>query len=236
MGTGTFERLAAEGAGHVLAGSHARESTPVEGGSRWSVSCLLLPGDELAAELDAVTTEASRLTGDSHWRTGARSFAHVTVRALEHHRAQVPSGDETVARYAAALRRAAARCGPVSLRVDGLILTPATLMACATQVDGSADRLADAFAEELGADGWREGGFRRDIWYANLLHLSGDVAHPRPLVDWVADRRHLPLGELAAAQVHLARYRWVDGPGARGMQPVVLERVPLVGGTGRLRP
>jgi hypothetical protein len=140
MGTGTFERLAAEGAAHVLAGSHARESTPVEGGSRWSVSCLLLPGDELAAELDAVTTEASRLTGDSHWRTGARGFAHVTVRALEHHRAQVPSGDETVARYAAALRRAAARCGPVSLRVDGLILTPATLMACATQVDGSADR------------------------------------------------------------------------------------------------
>ena len=102
-------------------------------------------------------------------------------------------------------------------------------------MDGSADRLADAFAEELGVDGWREGGFRRDIWYVNLLHLAGDVAHPRPLVDWVASRRHLPLGEMTATEAHLARYRWVDGPGSRGMQPVVLERVPLAGGAGGLR-
>ena len=236
MGTGTFERLAAEGAAHTLAGSHARESRPVEGGPRWPVSCLLLPGEDLAGHLDAVTGEAARLAGDTHWRTGARGFAHVTVRALEHHRAHVPAGDETVGRYGAALRRAAARCGPVSLRVAGLILTPATLMACATQVDGSGDRLADAFADELGADGWREGGFRRDIWYVNLLHLTGDVAHPRPLVDWVAARRHLPLGEMTATEAHLARYRWVDGPGLRGMQPVVLGRVPLAGGAGRLRP
>ena len=236
MGTGTFERLAAEGAAHTLAGSHTRESRPVEGGPRWPVSCLLLPGDDLAGHLDAVTGEATRLAGDTHWRTGARGFAHVTVRALEHHRAQVAADDETVARYGAALRRAATRCGPVSLRVAGLILTPATLMACATQVDGSADRLADAFAEELGADGWREGGSRRDIWYVNLLHLSGDVAHPRPLVDWVAARRHLPLGEMTATETHLARYRWVEGPGARGMQPVLLERVSLAGATGRLRP
>jgi hypothetical protein len=148
----------------------------------------------------------------------------------------VPAVDETVARYDAPLRRAAARCGPVSLRVAGLILTPATLMACATQVDGSADRLADAFAEELGVDGWREGGFRRDIWYVNLLHLSGDVAQPRPLVDWVAARRHLPLGEMTVSVAHFARYRWVDRPGSRGMQPVVLERVPLAGTAGRLRP
>ncbi len=124
----------------------------------------------------------------------------------------------------------------MSLRVAGLILTPATLMACVAQVDDSADRLADAFAEELGTDGWREGGFRRDIWYANLLHLSGDVAHPRPLVDWVAARRHLPLGEMTATEVHLARYRWVDEHGSRGMQPVVLEQVPLAGAAGRLRP
>ena len=227
MGTGTFERLAAEGTAHTLAGSHARESPPVEGAPRWPVSCLLLPKGDLASHLDAVTGEAGRLAGDTHWRTGARGFAHVTVRALEHHRAQVAADDETVARYGAALRRAAARCGPVSLRVAGLILTPATLMACATQVDGSADRLAVAFAEELGVDGWREGGFRRDIWYVNLLHLSGDVAHPRPLVDWVAARRHLPLGEMTATEAHLARYRWVDGPALRGMQPVVLERVPL---------
>jgi len=62
------------------------------------------------------------------------------------------------------------------------------------------------------------------------------VAHPRPLADWVAARRHLPLGEMAATEAHLARYRWVDRPGARGMQPVVLERVPLAGAAGRLRP
>ena len=227
MGTGTFERLAAEGAAHTLAGTHTRESPPVEGAPRWPVSCLLLPHADLAGHLDTVTAQAAQLAGGAHWRTGARGFAHVTVRALEHHRAEVPAGDETVARYGAALQRAAARCGPVSLLVAGLILTPATLMACATQVDGSADRLADAFAGELGADGWREHGFRRDIWYVNLLHLSADVAHPRSLVDWVAARRHLPLGEMTATEAHLVRYRWVEGPGSRGMQPVVLERVPL---------
>ena len=102
-------------------------------------------------------------------------------------------------------------------------------------MDGSADRLADAFAEELGADGWREGGFRRDIWYANLLHLSGDVAHPRRLVDWVAARRHLPLGELTATASTSPATAGSTGPGPRDAagRP---DRVPLAGGAGRLRP
>jgi hypothetical protein len=40
---------------------------------------------------------------------------------------------------------------------------------------------------------------------------------------------------MTATEAHLARYRWVDEAGSRGMQPVVLERVPLAGGAARLR-
>ena len=162
MGAATFDALAAEGAARCLAGTSRREAPPTEGQPRWGLSCLLLPGPVLARRLDALTTQAAALAGPRHWRTGAAGFSHVTVRSLERFRGTVPEHDAALARYAAALRRAAGRCGPVHLELTGVILTPATVMACAEQVDGSADRLADALAEELGEDGWHEGSRRRE--------------------------------------------------------------------------
>jgi hypothetical protein len=115
--------------------------------------------------------------------------------------------------------------------LPGIILTPATVMACAEQVDGSADRLADALAEELGEDGWHEGSRRRNLRYVNLLHLIGAVHQPRELVDWAAAHRRRRMGATTASIATLARYELVDEPGARGMRPVVLRQAPL-GGCG----
>ena len=59
-------------------------------------------------------------------------------------------------------------------------------MVCAHPVDDNADRFMDLLKDELGDDAWREAGFRRDIWYANILHFAADIARPAELIEWVA--------------------------------------------------
>jgi hypothetical protein len=157
MGAATFDALHREGVACCLAGTSRRELPPTEGQPRWGLSCLLLPDPVLAGRLDALTRQAAALAGPLHWRSGASGFAHVTVRSLEPFRATVPDHDAALGRYDAALRRAAGRCGPVHLQLTGVILTAATVMACAEQVDGSADRLADALAEGSLRAGGRAG-------------------------------------------------------------------------------
>ncbi len=61
----------------------------------------------------------------------------------------------------------------------------------------------------------------------DAVTITGDVG-TAPDVTWDS--------KMTATEVHLARYRWVDEHGSRGMQPVVLEQVPLAGAAGRLRP
>ena len=120
-----FDELFDEAVPTVLAGGHGRDEPPVEGG-RWPVTVVLLPDDALATRLHEVTLEAARLAGPGHWHTGAAGVSHLTVRALEGYRASVTVEDPAVARYARAMRRAAARCGPVGVEVTGLTLTPST--------------------------------------------------------------------------------------------------------------
>ena len=65
---------------------------------------------------------------------------HITVLNLEPYGEKVPDDDPDVARYAAGLRAAAARCGPVRLRLAGLSLAPTGFLAATWPVDGAADR------------------------------------------------------------------------------------------------
>jgi hypothetical protein len=96
----------------------------------------------------------------------------------------------------------------------GLTLTPSGVMACAVPVDCAADRLANRLADELGADGYLEAGFDRNIWYATLLHFTGELLQPAALVEWVAERRRTDLGITLADRTHLMRFRY------DGRQPV----------------
>ena len=95
-------------------------------------------------------------------------------------------------------------------------------MVCAHPVDDNADRFMDLLNDELGDDAWREAGFRRDIWYANLLHFAADIAAPSELIEWVAQRRELDLGRVVIDIAELVRFRYEDGAEGRLMRPVVL--------------
>ncbi|MFC6016346.1 hypothetical protein ACFP2T_09060 [Plantactinospora solaniradicis] len=219
-----FDRLFARGRAAVLAGTHYRDTPPVDGGG-WGLSVVLLPDPDCADRLAAVTAEALGVAGAGHWPTGTAPAVHFTVRAIEVHRSAIPPDDPLVARSASALGRAAAASPPVRLRLFGLTLTPSGVMLCAFPEDSAAAGFADRLGEELGPDGWFEAAYHRDIWYATLVHFTSEIRDPQGLVDWVAARRHLDLGTTTVGAAELLRFAY------NGRQPVRvgLSRAPFGG-------
>lgn len=207
-----FDELFDRAAPLVATGDHQRDALPREGG-RWPVSVALRPpADELLSrDLDDLTAEAADLAGPDHWHTGRLGSAHLTVRALEGHRAVVDPHDPAIQRYRSALHRA--EPGPTRFLVAGLTLTPGTVMACAFSLDANADDLLDRFTVELGPDDWFERPHgRRDIWYLNLLHFTTAIAQPEKLIDWVAAHRTAEFGEVTIPAPELVRFRHFAGP------------------------
>ncbi|MEY9933238.1 hypothetical protein ABH926_007891 [Catenulispora sp. GP43] len=211
----TFDQLFADGEAALTAGSHGIQVAPPGDGRRWGVSALLRPDPEAAASLEALAREAAAVAGDGHWLTGAAGNSHLTMRALEWPRADIRDDDPCVARYADALRTAAAGVRPLTFAVTGLTLTPLSVMACAVPADGAADRLSAAYAAALGPDAWFEKEFRRDFWYLNILHFAAPVADPRALIDWVAERRAAASMRLRVTEVEIATWRFTGS----GMTP-----------------
>jgi hypothetical protein len=85
----------------------------------------------------------------------------------------------------------------------------------------------DTLAQELGPAGWREAGFRRDIWYSTLVHFAGDIDRPEELVRWVEHRRDLDLGVTRTNMASLVRFRH-DALGERAlMRPELLGEAAL---------
>jgi hypothetical protein len=217
-----FDRLFEQGRAAVLSGAHYRDTPPVDGG-RWGLSVVFLPDSDAMHRLAALTAEAMDIAGREHWPTGAPPAVHLTVRAIHMHRSVVPPGDPLEARCAAALRRAGMGARPARLRLSGLTLTPSGVMACAVPDDHAADAFAARLGDQLGADGWFEAQYHRDIWYATLLHFTSDIRDQQGLVDWVAARRRLDLGVVRADEAELLRLRY------DGRQPVrqTLDRAAL---------
>jgi hypothetical protein len=199
-----FDALFARGREAVLSGSHYRDTPPVDGG-RWGLSVVFVPDAEAMQRLAAVTDEALSFAGLRHWPTGAPDAIHFTVRAIEARRNAID--DALIARCAAALARAT-DATPVQLRLAGLTLSPSGVMACAYPTDDAADRFAERLGRELGDDGWFEAAFHRDIWYATLMHFTGDLANPAGLVEWVAERRQMDLGVTTAEKAELVAFRY----------------------------
>jgi len=217
-----FDRLTARGREAVLAGTHHRDGPLVDGG-RWGISVVLRPDPTAAAALEALAGEAAAAAGGGHWPTGSAATVHVTVLPLEPYREKVPDSDPKVVRYATGLRAAAARCGPVRLRFTGVSLSPVGVLAAAWPVDGAADRLAGHLKDTIGRNRWSE----RDIWYATLLHFTGEVRHPRRLVDWVAAHRRIDPVPTRITTVDLVAWS-SERDGAQPL-PVTLASAPLTG-------
>jgi len=221
-----FGRLFAEGRGALLGGTHQVQSAPEDGDPRWGVSAILRPDPDAARAVERAALEAAAIAGPGHWLPGAVATSHLTVRGrLEPYRAVIPAGDPLVARYAAALGKAAGS-GPPPIRftLTGLTLTPISVMACATPAGPAADDLANAFAARLADAGLPDVGRDADIWYVNLVYFTGPVRNPGALVDWVAARRATPITDLRVTDIQLTRWRYEGN----GMVPVPVISIPVL--------
>ncbi len=219
MSAETFDRLFRDGSRAVLSGGHEVDVPPGPTGDRWGPSVCLRPDSLSAAALDALTEEALQYAGQGHWPTGASRSSHFTVRVLDRFREDLTPETAAAGPHLTAMRQAAASAGPIRLRLTGLTLTPASVMAAAEPLGPGAAGFANALADELGENGWFEAGFDRSIWYANLVHFTGPIAHPQSLVDWVADRRSRDLG-IVEARPELLGWTFEQGQ----MVPVLLGR------------
>jgi hypothetical protein len=227
-----FDQLFAAGRQALLSGTHLVESAPVDGRPRWGIGAALRPDRRAAQAVEQVAVAAAAVVGEHHWLAGGVSSSHLTLRAgLERYRASVPAGDARVARYAAALRTAAASVGPVRFAVTGLTLTPISVMACAFPADTAADDLAAAFEMALRpecprgdgrrGDGRDQAGSPPEIWYLNLVYFTGPVRDAEELVGWVAARRATEIADALITDMQITRWQHT----AAGMRPVVLASV-----------
>jgi hypothetical protein len=101
---------------------------------------------------------------------------------------------------------------------------PADDPCLARSSEGVADRLSAAYAAALGPDAWFENGFRRDIWYLNILHFAAPVLDPRALIGWVAERRESVPIPVRVTEVEIAEWRFTG----TGMAPRRLAASALV--------
>lgn len=221
-----FGELFAESAPLIRRQQHVRDTVPSHGG-RWPVGVVLPPDAAASGALHELTLEALALAGPDHFGSGQAGAAHVTVRSLETYRAGIAADDPAISRYSLALARACGACAPVAFRLTGLTCTSSSILACAEPEDPAAQRFAERLAAELGHDGWREDGFRRDIWYVSLVHFTGYIDEPERLLEWIARRRHLTLGTTRAGEAELVRFVYDRSGAAPCMRPVVLSRVPF---------
>lgn len=182
---------------------------------------VLRPDPAAAARLGKLTTSLLDHAGSHHWPTGSPASCHATVLPMEPHRTTLRADDARVRSYGNALARAAACCRPVRLRLHGLVVTPVSVMACAYPADSAAADFAACLTAAVGPTPWSN----RDIWYANLLHFAGPIDDPAGLLDWVAARRELQLGDWYSAEAILTAWRY-DG---RQAVPAPLAVVPFAG-------
>lgn len=229
--TVTVDTLHARGRAALLEGREVLDVPPEDGSRRWGLSVLARPQPELADRLGGVTAELIALAGPGQWATGTPGTSHLTLYSLEPHRPGLTPADPAVARYAEAVRRAAATSPPAEFAVSGLGLTPGgVIAACEPRGDG-ASGLRPALVAALGGDVF-EDSYRGDQWWMTLLHLAAPVRDPQALVAYVEARRELPLGLLLADRLELVRYEHRLAPDGARMVPVTLDSAPLTGRVG----
>jgi hypothetical protein len=214
-----FDRLFTEGREAVLTGTHQVESEPANGRPRWAIGAVLRPDAQAAQAIEQVAKAAAGIVGRNYWLAGAASSSHLSLRRhLESRRRLVLPADPLVARYAAALRVAVQDIGPIRFTINGLTLTPVSVLASAAPADGAADELAAAFGAALLAEGCWDAGITPNIWYVNLVYFTGPIRDPRHLVAWVAARRHMEITELQVNGIQIVRWGYTGS----GMVPIVL--------------
>lgn len=232
VGNPVFDRLFDSGHRDVLAGTHQRDTPPVDGG-RWPVSVVAFPPGRMRDRFVEWTRSAVERAGTGHFRIGGRDAVHLTVRALERYREAAAPSDPIVAVWRAAMERTASATAPIRLAFTGLTLTRSGLLAQLEPTDDTAWELMDRLRTELGSESWLEDGWmKRNIWYASLLHFADDIADAAGLVDWVRDHRRIDPEPFTIDAISLVRFRHRRTTGGQAMVPETWCTVPFGDATG----
>jgi hypothetical protein len=195
-----FDRLLSEAVPALLGGRHRQDVPPVDGG-RWPVSVVCVPDDEARGILAAVMDEALTHAGAGHFETGGPDASHLTVRALEQVGRESP---------------------PIRLRLTGVTLSTAGVMAQAEPLDDAPWELMRRLRAALGPLAWFEDQWHeRDIWYATLVHFAAPVRDAPGLISWAEERRRSLDLDLVLDTLTLTRFRYrADGVRRRmAMEP-----------------
>jgi hypothetical protein len=220
-----LDKKSVEGIRAIRDGQIAAESLPGEGG-RWGLSVVFAPKGPLRDQLADVTTEAAKVTGEHHWRTGSEGAAHLTVRALEPH-TKGPLSTKNMDRYVDAIRRSARDIDSIPFGFQGLTVSSGTLMACAEDSVGAGQKLRHRLHIELGEDGWLENSYfangRDPIWYVTLINFTGPLLDARRFIEWFESNRDRSFAKEEFSHVDVCRWQF---DGSR-MTPKVVATVSL---------
>ena len=191
-------------------------------GGRWPVSVVCLPDGEARAALAALMDEALTHAGPGHFETGGPDASHLTVRALEPYREAAGPADEICAEWIAALEQVGHESPPIRLRLTGVTLSTAGVMAQAEPLDDAPWELMRRLRAALGPLAWFEDQWHeRDIWYATLVHFAAPVRDAPGLIAWAEERRRSLDLDLVLDTLTLTRFRYrADGVRRRmAMEP-----------------
>jgi hypothetical protein len=173
------------------------------------VSVVCLPDAEAREVLAGVMREASTFAGPGHFETGRSDTSHVTVRALEPYREAASPTDLITDDWIAALEEVGRDSPPVRLRLTGVTLSTSAVMVQAEPVDDGPWDLMRRLRAALGPLAWFEDqGYRRDIWYASVLHFAAPVRDAPGLVDWARARRSCLAHDVELDALTLTRFRY----------------------------
>ncbi len=183
----------------LLAGRTKHEQPMAEGGSRWGAAAVLRPEPGVSQELADLAREVGAAVGQGHW-VHDRHALHFTLRSLENYRSAIPADDPLRLLYREALEEAAEGLPSINVTVRGVSPHAGGVLVCGYPVDDSMVRLQQRLALGLERRGVQDLEFRmrdqfvRNLWYVSLVHFTGPVADPKPVVAWCDDHADTVFG------------------------------------------
>lgn len=210
----TYDALWKQGRRALSTGAIEPEPLPAPGTTRWGISAVLRPRPWPTALRDCAASVATRVgrNGVCYDEHGL----HITLRAIEGFRRDVPPDDAAVGAYRDALADVAKQTAPLGVRLAGLTATSGGVLVQGWP-SSSLQAFRDALFDRLGGLGLAARGPEtspdtiRTTAHATLALFEGPVVDPVGLVDLIDAQRSTAFGEWVFPELWLVGYRRTAG-------------------------
>jgi hypothetical protein len=207
---GDYQRMWESARDTLATGMVNVDPPPVDGGTRWGVSLILQPAEEIATALLAEVMRLRAYLGSNHIFYGADNL-HTTVRTIEGYRDQVPADDASIATYVELAQQLGQRFLPFTIDYCGLTANAGSILAQGWPHDANIQTFRRAMHESLAERGLVRPGPElrgpRRAAHATLLLFSGPIDRPEALVRYVEASRDKHVGTSTVDALQVVRYR-----------------------------